>query len=72
MSGLDVERVRREAGRVVAELRAWAKRDRDGWDIARGRAARPVAAPWFGEKGRASADRGRRRSAETHRAGGAS
>lgn len=54
------------AARTVAELRAWAER---GEVYQRG--TRPVAAPWYGPKGRASADRGRARSAMTHRAGGA-
>jgi hypothetical protein len=61
------DQVRRDAARVVAELRAWARRDRDGWDVARARGGRPVAAPWMGERGRAAALRGSRRSAAAHR-----
>lgn len=64
---LDLEQLRRSAGRVVAELRAWARRDLDGWDVARAGGSRPVMAPWMGERGRAAALRGARRSAAAHR-----
>lgn len=64
----DVDAARRVAALVVGELRAWAARDRDGWQVAAARSGRPVAAPWYGPRGRESADRGRLRSAETHRA----
>ncbi len=40
MSGLDLEQIRRDARRVVAELHAWAKRDLDGWGVARARDGR--------------------------------
>lgn len=64
---LDLEQLRRGAKLVVAELREWARRDRDGWDVARARGGRAVCAPWMGERGRASALRGARRSAAAHR-----
>lgn len=57
----------REAARVSAELRAWAKRDRDGWDVARGRSGRAVAAPWAGARGKAAALRGSQASARAGR-----
>lgn len=64
---MNLDQIRRDARRVVAELRAWAHRDRDGWGVARARGGRPVAAPWVGERGRAAALRGSRRSAAAHR-----
>lgn len=48
-----------QARRVVAELRAWAARGWDGWDVDRARHGRAIAPPWAGERGRASAARGR-------------
>lgn len=55
---------KREARRVVAELHAWAKRDRDGWAVARVRdGRRAFPSPWLGERGKASALRGTRRAA---------
>lgn len=65
---LDLESIRREAARVVAELRAWARRDRDGWDVARARDGRRWFAPaWAGERGKESARRGSQASARAGR-----
>lgn len=61
--GVNIEQVRRDASRVVAELRAWARRDRDGWDVARARGGRAFSSPWQGERGRTSALKGSRRAA---------
>lgn len=66
--GIDIDSLRREAARVVAELRAWAKRDRDGWDVARARDGRRWFAPaWAGERGKESARRGSQASARAGR-----
>ena len=59
----DLDQIRRDASRVVAELREWAKRDRDGWGVARSRSGRAFSSPWQGERGRASALRGSQRAA---------
>lgn len=65
---MNLDQIRRDARRVVAELRAWARRDRDGWDVARVRSGRrSFASPWQGERGKASALRGSRRSAAVNR-----
>lgn len=37
---MNLDQIRRAAARVVAELHAWARRDRDGWDVARARDGR--------------------------------
>ena len=56
---------KRDAKRIVSELRAWAQRGHDGWDIACKRAGRRrgsgFAMEWMGPRGRASALRGSRR-----------
>ena len=60
---------KREAKRVVAELHAWAARDRDGWDVARVRDGRrrSYSPDTTSARYRESALRGTRRAAAARR-----
>ena len=66
---LDLEQIRRDARRVVAELHAWARRDLDGWAVARAREGRrrSYSPDTSSARYRESAARGTRRAAAATR-----